>query len=148
MSLPERIQKDMVTAMKAKEELRLSVIRAIKSVLMKYKADNMKEPDEATEQQLLKSMAKQRVDAAEQFKAAGRAELAEKELAELVIIESYLPAAASAEDLAAAVDAAIAANPGASKAQMGVIMKAAQAALAGKNVDGKALSELVRNKLP
>lgn len=148
MSLPERIQKDMVTAMKAKEELRLSVIRAIKTVLLKYKADNMKEPGEATEQQLLKSMAKQRVDAAEQFKAAGRAELAEKELAELVIIESYLPAAASAEDLAAAVDAAIAANPGASKAQMGVIMKAAQAALAGKNVDGKALSELVRNKLP
>jgi uncharacterized protein len=148
MSLPERIQKDMVSAMKAKEELRLSVIRAIKSVLMKYKADNMKEPDEATEQQLLKSMAKQRVDAAEQFTAAGRPELAEKERAELVIIESYLPAAASAEDLAAAVDAAIAANPGASKAQMGVIMKAAQAALAGKNVDGKALSELVRNKLP
>lgn len=148
MSLPERIQKDMVTAMKAKEELRLSVIRAIKAVLMKYKADNMKEPDEATEQQLLKSMAKQRVDAAEQFKAAGRTELAEKELAELVIIESYLPASASPEELAAAVEAAIAANPGAGKAQMGVIMKAAQAALAGKNVDGKALSELVRTKLP
>lgn len=148
MSLPERIQKDMVTAMKAKEELRLSVIRAIKAVLMKYKADNMKEPDEATEQQLLKSMAKQRVDAAEQFKAAGRIELAEKELAELVIIESYLPASASPEELAAAVEAAIAANPGAGKAQMGVIMKAAQAALAGKNVDGKALSELVRTKLP
>jgi hypothetical protein len=147
MSLTERIQKDMVEAMKAKEELRLSTVRAIKTALLKYKADNMKEADEAAEQQLLKSLAKQRVDAAEQFRNAGRAELADKEDAELKIIESYLPQKASAEELEAAVAAAMAETGASAKAQMGIVMKAAQAKLSGKTVDGKALSELIKNKL-
>ena len=148
MSLTERIQKDMVEAMKAKQELRLSVVRAIKTALLKYKADNMKEPDEATEQSMLKTLAKQRMDSIEQFTNGNRPELAEKEAAELVIIEGYLPQKASAEDIAAAVEAAIAETGATGKAQMGVVMKAAAAKLAGKNVDGKALSELVKSKLP
>jgi len=148
MSLTERIQKDMVEAMKARQELRLSVVRAIKTALLKYKADNMKEADEAAEQSMLKTLAKQRMDSIEQFTTGNRPELAEKEAAELVIIEGYLPQKASAEDIAAAVEAAIAETGATGKAQMGVVMKAATAKLAGKNVDGKALSELVKSKLP
>jgi uncharacterized protein YqeY len=148
MSLTERIQKDMVEAMKAKAELRLSTVRAIKTALLKYKADNMKEPDEAAEQSILKTLAKQRMDSIEQFRNAGRAELAEKEAAELAIIEAYLPQKASAEELEAAVTAAIGETGATGKAQMGLVMKAAQARLTGKNVDGKALSELVKAKLP
>lgn len=148
MSLTERIQSDMVEAMKAKQELRLSVVRAIKTALMKYKADNMKEADEATGQLLLKTLGKQRMDSMEQFTNAGRPELAEKEAAELAIIESYLPQKASAEELEAAVAEAMAETGASGKAQMGLVMKAAQAKLAGKNVDGKALSELIKTKLP
>ena len=148
MSLTERIQSDMVEAMKAKQELRLSVVRAIKTALMKYKADNMKEADEATGQLLLKTLGKQRMDSIEQFTNAGRPELAEKEAAELEIIESYLPQKASAEELEAAVAEAMAETGASGKAQMGLVMKAAQAKLAGKNVDGKALSELIKAKLP
>jgi uncharacterized protein YqeY len=148
MSLTERIQKDMVEAMKAKQELRLSVVRAIKTALLKYKADNMKDPDEAAEQAMLKTLAKQRMDSIEQFKSGNRPELAEKEAAELEIIEGYLPQKASAEDIAAAVEAAIAETGATGKAQMGLVMKAASAKLAGKNVDGKALSELVKSRLP
>lgn len=148
MSLAERIQKDMVEAMKAKQELRLSVVRAIKTALLKYKADSMKDADEAAEQALLKTLAKQRMDSMEQFRNAGRAELADKEAAELVIIESYLPQKASAEELEAAVAEAITETGATGKAQMGLVMKAAQAKLSGKNVDGKALSELVKTKLP
>jgi uncharacterized protein YqeY len=147
MSLLERVQKDMVEAMKAKEELRLATVRAIKAALLKYKADNMKDADEAAEMALLKSLSKQRQDAAEQFRNAGRTELAEKEEAELAIITSYLPQAASEAELSAAVEAALAETGATTKAQMGLVMKAAQARLAGKTVDGKALSELVRNKL-
>ncbi len=147
MSLLERVQKDMVEAMKAKEELRLNTVRAIKAGLLKYKADNMKEADEAAEQQLLKSMVKQRVDAMEQFRNAGRAELADKEEAEMKLIQAYLLQSASAEELQAAVDAAVSETGATGKAQMGVVMKAANAKLTGKTVDGKALSELVRAKL-
>ncbi len=147
MTLLERVQKDMVEAMKAKEELRLNTVRAIKAVLLKYKADNMKEADEAAEQQILKSLVKQRQDAMEQFRNAGRAELADKEEAEMKLIQAFLPQSASAEELQAAVDAAAAETGATTKAQMGILMKAAQAKLAGKTVDGKALSELVRAKL-
>lgn len=137
----------MVAAMKAKEELRLSVVRGVKAALLKYKADNMKEADEAAEQQLLKSLVKQRLDSLEQFRNAGRNDLADKEEAELKILETYLPQKASAEELEAAVAEAITETGASSKAQMGVVMKAAQTRLSGKNVDGKALSELVKSKL-
>jgi hypothetical protein len=147
MSLLDRIQKDMVEAMKAKEEVRLNTVRAIKTALLKYKADQMKDADEAAEQQLLKSLVKQRLDAMEQFRAAGRGELADKEEAELKIIQAYLPQAASTEEMQAAVDAALAETGATGKAQMGAVMKAAQTKLSGKTVDGKALSDLVRAKL-
>ena len=147
MPLLDQVQKDLVAAMKAKDEARLSALRMIKTALMKTQVDSMKALDEAAEQQVLKSLVKQRIDAAEMFRKGGRIELAEKEEAEKKLIESYLPASASAEEMDAAVEAAVAETGITSLKQMGVVMKAAQARLAGKNVDGKALSERVRQKL-
>ena len=147
MALLEQISKDMTSAMKAREEARLGALRMIKAALMKYKVDNPKPLDDASEQQILKSLVKQRIDAAEMFRKGNRPELAEKEDAERVLIESYLPAAASPEDVAAALEAAIAETGATSIKQMGLVMKAAQAKLAGKRVDGKALSEKVRARL-
>ena len=147
MALVDRIQKDMVEAMKAKEELRLGTVRMVKAALLKYKADSMKEADEAAEMQILNMLIKQRRESADVFRKNDRAELADKEEAELKILESYMPASASQAEIEAAVDAALADNPGATAKQMGVVMKAAQAKLAGKRIDGKALSELVKTRL-
>lgn len=147
MALLEKLQKDMVEAMKAKESARLDAIRMIKSALQKFQIDSMKPLDEPSELQVLNTLLKQRREAVEMYKTAGRAELAEKEEVELRMIEAYMPASASAEDIEAAIAAAIAENPGATAKQMGVVMKAAQGKLTGKRVDGKALSEAVRAKL-
>jgi hypothetical protein len=147
MALIDQIQKDMTAAMKAREEARLGTLRMIKAALMKYKVDSPKPLDEAAEQQILKSLVKQRIDASEAFRKGNRPELADKEDAERVLIETYLPASASAEDIDAAVAAALAETGAASIKQMGVVMKAAQAKLAGKTVDGKILSDRVKAKL-
>ena len=147
MALLEQIQKDMTSAMKAREEARLGALRMIKAALMKYKVDSPKPLDEAAEQQILKSLVKQRMDASEMFRKGNRPELADKEDAERVLIESYLPAAASPEEIAAALAAALAETQATSLKQMGMVMKATQAKLAGKTVDGKALSEQVKAKL-
>ena len=147
MSLLDQVQKDLVAAMKAKDEFRLSAVRMIKAALMKYKVDSMKPLDEAAELQLLKTLAKQRVEAAEAFRNGGRPDSAEKEEAELRLIESYMPAAPSDEEMDAAVQKALAETGITSLKQMGVVMKAAQASLAGKRIDGKLLSEKVRAKL-
>jgi len=147
MPLLDRIQKDLVDAMKAKDELRLSTVRMIKTALLKYKADSMKEADEAAGIQILKSLAKQRNDSIEMFRKGGREELAVKEEAELAIIQGYLPQAPTEEEIEAAIAAAISETGVTSIKQMGVVMKATQAKLAGKTVDGKALSEKVRSKL-
>ena len=147
MSLAERLQKDMVAAMKGREELRLETLRMIKASLMKYKADNMKEADEAVELQILNTLSKQRKESAEMFRKGGRQELAAKEDSELVIIESYMPQAPADDEITAAIAAAMAETGVTSLKQMGVVMKAAQAKLAGKRVDGKALSDLIRTKL-
>jgi uncharacterized protein len=147
MPLIDQVQKDMVVAMKAKAEARLSALRMIKAALMKLKVDSPKPLDEAAEMQVLKSLIKQRIDAAEMFRKGGRVEQAEKEEAERVLIESYLPAAPSEEEIEAAIAAALAETGVTSLKQMGVVMKAAQARLAGKTVDGKALSEKVRSRL-
>jgi len=133
--------------MKAKQELRLGAVRMIKTALQKAQADAAKPLDDAAEQQVLKILVKQRIDAAEMFRKGGREELAQKEEAEKVIIESYLPAAATEDDLDAAVSAAIAETGATTAKQMGLVMKAAQAKLAGKTVDGKLLSEKVKAKL-
>jgi hypothetical protein len=114
---------------------------------MKQKVDSPKPLDEAAEMQVLKSLVKQRIDAAEAFRKAGRVEQAEKEEAERALIESYLPAAATDEEIEAAVAEALAETGATSLKQMGVAMKAAQARLKGKTVDGKALSDKVRSRL-
>jgi uncharacterized protein len=147
MPLLERIQKDMVEAMKAKDEARLSTVRMMKTALKKHEVDAMKPLDEATEMQILNMLIKQRRESADMFRKGGRAELAEKEEAELKMIESYMPSGATDAEIDEAIAAAMAETGATSAKQMGVVMKAAQAKLAGKRVDGKALSEKVRGKL-
>ena len=147
MPVLETIQKDIVSAMKARDEMRLSTARMIKSALQKAAADRAAPLDEAAEQQILKSLAKQRTEAAEMFRQGNRPELAAKEEAERTLIEGYLPAAATPAELDAAVEAAITQSEATSAKQMGVVIKAAQALLAGKNVDGKSLSEKVKARL-
>jgi uncharacterized protein YqeY len=147
MPLLDTVQKDMVAAMKARDEARLGALRMIKTALKKHEVDAMKPLDEATEMQVMGTLLKQRRESAEMFHKAGRDELAAKEEAEIILIESYLPSTPSAEELEAAVTAALAETGATSQKQMGVLMKAAQAKLAGRRVDGKALSELVKSKL-
>jgi uncharacterized protein len=147
MALLERIQKDMVAAMKAKEEARLSTLRMMKAALMRYKVDAMKEIDESAEMQIMNSLIKQRHDSADMFRKGGRPEMADKEEAEIRQIESYMPSAPTDEEVEAAIESAMAETGATSAKQMGLVMKAAQAKLAGKRVDGKALSEKVRSKL-
>jgi hypothetical protein len=137
----------MVAAMKARDDMRLNALRMIKAALQKHQVDAMKPLDDASEQQILKQLVKQRTDAADMFRKGGREEQARKEEAERVLIESYMPAEAGDEDIARAIDAALAETGVTSLKQMGVVMKAAQAKLAGKRADGKALSEKVRSRL-
>jgi uncharacterized protein YqeY len=147
MALLDRIQSDMVAAMKSKDEARLSAVRMIKAALKKHEVDSMKPLDEATEMQVLNTLMKQRRESAEMFRKGGRAELAEKEEAELKLIETYMPASASDAEIDGAITAAMTETGVTSSKQMGVVMKAAQAKLAGKRVDGKAMSEKVRARL-
>ena len=147
MPLLERIQKDMVEAMKAKDEARLSAVRMIKTALKKLEVDSMKPLDEAAEMQVLNSLIKQRTESADMFRKGGRIEMAEKEEAERTLIESYMPAPASADEIDQAISDALTETQVTSAKQMGVVMKAVQAKLSGKRVDGKALSEKVRARL-
>jgi len=147
MPLLDQVQKDMVAAMKAKEELRLSALRMIKTALKKHEIDAMKPLDEATEQQVLKALVKQRSDSAEMFRKGGRIDQAEKEEGERALIESYMQAVASEQEIESEIDAALAETGVTSQKQMGVVMKAAQAKLAGKRADGKVLSDKVRSRL-
>lgn len=147
MPLLDTIQKDMVAAMKAKDEARLGAIRMIKTALKKHEIDSMKPLDEATEMQVMNTLIKQRRESADLFRKGGREELAAKEEAEIKLIEGYLPAAASEAEVEGAVNEAIAETGANSPKQMGAVMKAAQARLAGKRVDGKVLSELVKKRL-
>ena len=137
----------MTEAMKARAEDRLSALRMIKTALKKTEIDSMKPLDERTEQQVLNTLIKQRREAADMFRKGGRPEQAEKEEAELRLIESYMPAIATGEEIEAAVAAALAETGITSARQMGVVMKAVQAALAGKRADGKLLSDKVRARL-
>jgi len=148
MPLLDQLQKDLVAAMKAKDEARLSTVRMIKTALQKASvADPSKPLSEADEQQILKSLVKQRIDAAEMFRKGGREELAAKEESEKLMIETYLPASASAEEIEQAVTAALAETGATATKQMGLVMKAAQAKLAGKTIDGKLLSEKIKSRL-
>ena len=147
MALLERIQRDMVDAMKARDEARLSAVRMIKAALKKHEVDTMKPLEEASELQILNSLIKQRREAADMFRKGGRPDQADKEEAELKLIESYMPAAPSDAEVDDAIAAAVTETGVTSLKQMGVVMKAAQARLAGRRVDGRALSDKVRSKL-
>lgn len=147
MPLLDQLQQDMVAAMRAKEDARLSALRMVKAALMKEKVDSMKELDETAELKILNSLIKQRRDSAEMYRKGGRHEQAEKEEAELRLIESYMPALASDEEVEAAIAAAIAETGANSPKQMGLVMTAAKAKLAGKRADGKILSDKVRARL-
>jgi uncharacterized protein YqeY len=147
MALLDLVSKDMVTAMKAHEATRLDALRMLKTALMKHKVDTMKELDEQSELQILNMLVKQRRESADMFRKGNRPELADKEEAELKLIESYMPSAPTEAEIDAAIAAALAETGTPSLKQMGVVMKAAQAKLAGKRVDGKALSDRVRSKL-
>jgi len=147
MPLVDQVQTEMVAAMKARDEARLSALRMIKAALMKAKVDSPNPLDDTAEMAILKQLIKQRQDAAEMFRKAGRNEQADKEESEKAIIESYLPAAASDVEIERAIGEALAETGVTSLKQMGVVMKATQARLKGKTVDGKALSEKVRSKL-
>jgi uncharacterized protein YqeY len=137
----------MTGAMKTRDEMRLSALRMLKTALKKQEVDSMKPLDEKAELQVLNMLIKQRREAAQMFRQGGRPELADKEEAELKLIEAYMPAPASDEEIEAAIAEALAETGVTALKQMGVVMKAAQARLSGKRVDGKALSEKVRARL-
>ncbi len=147
MPLIDQVQKDMVAAMKSKDEARLSALRMLKAALMKAKVDSPKPLDDAAEMQILKSLIKQRTEAADMFRKAGRTDQADKEEAERALLESFQPAGASDAEIDAAIAEALSETGVTSLKQMGVVMKATQAKLAGKTVDGRALSEKVRSRL-
>ena len=147
MTLTERITHDIADAMKAREQVKLSALRMVKAALMNGEVSKGRALDEQESQQVLASLIKQRRDSIEQFKNAGRTDLVDKETAELGVLERYAPPAVAAADLEQAVDAAISETKAASPKDMGRVMKAVMAALAGKTVDGKAVNELVRKKL-
>ena len=147
MTFQEQLQKDIQQAMRNRDVARLSVLRMMKAAIKNKEVEAMKPLDEAGCFQVLASLIKQRRDSVEQFRKGNRPELAEKEEAEILVIESYMPAAPREEEMEKAVIEAIAETGVTSLKQMGVVMKAAQARLAGRRVDGKALSDRVRSKL-
>lgn len=147
MSLEQTLSADIVTAMKAKDAIRLTALRMLKSALTNKSIEKGRALDGAEELQVVAMLVKQRRDSIEQFTKGGRQDLADKELAEIGILNAYQPAAASDEDVAAAVAAAIAETGATSAKDMGKVMKATMAALAGKTVDGKKVSEAVKATL-
>lgn len=147
MNLSEQIQKDIVVAMKAKEELRLSVLRMVKSAIQLKEVEKMRPLERAEAIQLLQTLLKQRKESIDQFAKGGRQDLVDKETRELAFIEAYLPAGASDAEMDAAVTKAIADSSATSIKQMGAVVKAAKEALTGKTVDGKALSDRVHERL-
>jgi uncharacterized protein YqeY len=147
MSLSETIQKDIVTAMKSKDELRLSVLRMVKAALQLKEVEKLRALDDAESIQLLQTLVKQRKESIEQFAKGGRQDLVDMETRQLTVVESYLPAGASEAEMDSAVAQAIADTKAASIKQMGAVVKAAKEILTGKTVDGKALSDRVRERL-
>ena len=147
MSLSKQIVTDLTAAMKAQDAARTSTLRMVKAAMMNRQIEKGSELDDEEMQKLLRSLVKQRRDSIEQYEKAGRQELVDKETAEIAVIETYLPKAASHEEIDQAVTAAIAETGASSMKDMGKVMKAAQAALAGKNADGRLVSEVVKAKL-
>jgi len=149
MSLVEQIQKDITAAMKAREEQRLSTLRMVKSALHHRQIEKMAPLDDKESQAVLTTLIKQRKDSVEQFTKGGRQEMADKEAAEIVLIESYLPKATSEAEVVAGVKAVVAEMGAPTMKDMGSVMKNAMARFnaAGRRVDGKMVSEAVKREL-
>jgi uncharacterized protein len=147
MALIDRIQKDLTEAMKQKDELRLSVLRMVKAALKNKEIEKNRPLQDLEGLQTLQTLVKQRHESVDQFRKGGRLDLAEKETKEIAIIEEYLPAAPTDAEMRKAVDEAIAESGADSLKQMGAVVKAARAKLETKAVDGKVLSDIVREKL-
>jgi uncharacterized protein YqeY len=147
MSLKERITSDMTAAMKSKEAARLSTLRMVKAAVQNREIEKGGALSDEELTKVLQSLVKQRRDSVEQYEKAGRAELAEKERAEIAVIDEYLPQAATREEIERAVEEAVAETGASSLKEMGAVMKAALARLAGRNADGRVVSEIVKSKL-
>ncbi len=147
MNFLERINEDLKEAMKSRDADRLSTLRMVKTALKNKEIDKMAPLDDAEAMKILQTLVKQRRDSAEQYLQVGRTDLADKELAEIGLIESYLPAAVDEATIARLVDEAIAEIGATSPKEMGAVMKAVMAKLAGQPVDGKVINQLVRTKL-
>jgi uncharacterized protein len=147
MSLTKQIVADLTSAMKAQDANRTSTLRMVKAAMMNRQIEKGSELDDDEMQKLLRSLVKQRRDSIEQYEKAGRQELVDKEKAEIDVIEVYLPQAASREEIEQAVAAAITETGATSMKDMGKVMKTVQTALAGKNADGRLISEVVKAKL-
>jgi uncharacterized protein YqeY len=149
MGISDQIQKDMVEAMRSRDELRLSTLRMVKSAIKNKEIDKRAPLDEKEAQQVLSALIKQRRDSIEQFQKGGRQELADKEAAEIKLIEAYLPKAMGEEEITAAVKATIADMGSPTMKDMGMVMKNAMARLqaTGARVDGKTVSEIVKKQL-
>jgi uncharacterized protein YqeY len=147
MSISEQVQKDMVAAMRSKEELRLSTLRMVKAALKNKEIEKRAALEEKEELAVLSTMIKQRKDSIEQFTKGNRLELAKKEGDEIAIIEAYMPKAVGEEEIVAAVRATIAEMGSPTMKDMGNVMKAVMARFAGARVDGKVVSEAVKREL-
>ena len=147
MALTDEVNRGITEAMKAKDQQRLTALRMLKAALMNREIERGRPLDEQESRQVVSSLVKQRRDSIEQFVKGGRQDLADKETAEIAVLEGYLPAAVEAAELDGIVAAAIAATGATSAKDMGRVMKAVMADLSGKTVDGKAVNELVRRKL-
>jgi uncharacterized protein YqeY len=146
-TLNDKIGADIAAAMKAKDAARLSALRMLKAAVMNKGVEKGRDLDDAEVLQVVASLVKQRRDSIEQFGKAGRTDLVDKETGEIAVLEQYLPPAATAEEIDAAVAAAIAETGAASAKDMGKVMKAVMPKLAGKHADGRAVNEAVRRKL-
>ena len=146
MSLKQQIISDLTASMKAQNAPRTSTLRMVKAAVMNREIEKHGELDDEEMMKLLRSLVKQRRDSVEQYEKGGRQELADKEKTEIEVIEAYLPQSASREEIEGAVAAAISETGASSMKEMGRVMKVVQAALAGKNADGRTVSEIVKAK--
>jgi uncharacterized protein YqeY len=147
MTLAEKVNKDIAAAMKAQDQKRLSPLRMLKAAIMNKGVEKGRDLDDGEVLQVVGSLVKQRRDSIEQFSKAGRSDLVEKETGEISVLEEYQPPAASADEIEAAVAAAIAETGAVTAKDMGKVMKAVMPKLAGKTADGKTVNEAVRRKL-
>ncbi len=147
MSLSDKVNAEITAAMKAKNQARLSALRMLKAAIMNKGVEKSRDLEDGEVLQVVASLVKQRRDSVEQFSKAGRTDLVDKESAEIAVLEEYLPPAASAEEIDAAVAAAIAETGASSPKDIGKVMKAVMPLLTGKSADGRAVNEAVRRKL-